>query len=106
MNCWVIIGKSGQKIKEIRPQSSGRCVKVTGSLEKVVLALQQIFLLVANTDIKGYDNHYDPNNFDAFYANDNGGYGGMDNDGSRRGRGKGWRERGIWGRQGWRIWRK
>merc|ERR1712106_484582 len=52
-----IIGKSGQKIKEIRensgsnvkvysncaPQSSDRCVQVTGSLDKVVLALQQIF---------------------------------------------------------------
>ena len=54
------------------------------------MALQQIFEVVANTDIKGYDNHYDPNNFDAFYANDYGGYGGMDNDGGRgRGRGRG-----------------
>ena len=56
---------------------------MTGSLDKVVLALQEIFEVVANTDIKGYDNHYDPNNFDAFYANDYGGYGGMDNEGGR-----------------------
>jgi len=84
-----IIGKSGQRIKEIRensgaavkvystcaPQSSDRCVQVNGVLEKVVAALQEIFEVVANTEVKGYDNHYDPNNFDAFYAHDYGGYG-------------------------------
>ena len=31
--------------------------------------------MVADTDIKGYVNHYDPINFDAFYANEYGGYG-------------------------------
>ena len=97
-----IIGKSGQKIKEIRessgagvkvysspaPQSSDRCVQVNGFLDKVVAALKEIFEVVANTEVKGYDNHYDPNNFDAMYANDYGGYGAMgEEDGGRGGRG-------------------
>ena len=78
-----IIGKSGQRIKEIRensgagvkvfstcaPQSSDRCVQVilivmamtmtmilmqsqvNGVLEKVVSALQEIFEVVANTEV-------------------------------------------------------
>merc|ERR1719234_1055090 len=97
-----IIGKSGQRIKEIRensgaavkvfstcaPQSSDRCVQVNGVLEKVVSALQEIFEVVANTEVKGYDNHYDPNNFDAFYAHDYGGYGGGTGDDRGQGRGR------------------
>ena len=99
-----IIGKSGQKIKEIRetseanvkvysacaPQSTERCVQVTGRLAQLERALTQILDVVANTDVKGYDNHYDPNNFDAFYANDYGGYGsGGEGEGRGGGRGRG-----------------
>ena len=57
------------------PQSTDRCVQVNGSLDKIVSALHYIFNVVADTDIKGYVNHYDPINFDAFYANEYGGYG-------------------------------
>ena len=44
-------------------------------MDKIVSALHYIFNVVADTDIKGYVNHYDPINFDAFYANEYGGYG-------------------------------
>ena len=44
-------------------------------MDKIVSALHYIFNVVADIDIKGYDNHYDPINFDAFYANEYGGYG-------------------------------
>jgi len=110
-----IIGKGGQKIKEIRencganikvfsncaPQSSDRCVQVNGSVDKIVPALQMIFDVVSNTDIKGHENHYDPNNFDALYASDYGGYGGGMEDGGRSGgRGRGGGRGGGRGRGG------
>ena len=44
-------------------------------MDKIVSALHYIFNVVADTDIKGYVNHYDPINFDAFSANEYGGYG-------------------------------
>merc|ERR1719438_703919 len=101
-----LLARVDHQIKEIRentgahikvysncaPQSSDRCVQVNGSLDKVVSALHYIFDVVANTDIKGHDNHYDPINFDAFYANEYGGYGAADSGfsgGSRGGRGGG-----------------
>ena len=54
-------------------------------MDKIVSALHYIFDVVADTDIKGYDNHYDPINFDAFFANEYGGYGGDGTFGGGRG---------------------
>ncbi len=84
-----IIGRAGFKIKEIRdasganikvyqtcaPQSTDRCVAVQGALQKVVLALKEVFDVISNTEIKGVDQPYDPLNFDGYYASEYGGYG-------------------------------
>lgn len=84
-----IIGRAGFKIKEIRegsganikvnqtcaPQSSDRCVAVQGTNDKIIAALGLIIDVVENTEIKGFDQPYDPNNFDIYYANEYGGYG-------------------------------
>lgn len=84
-----IIGRAGFKIKEIReatganlkvyqncaPQSSDRCVAVSGTMDKLVGALAEVFKIVSGTEIKGTDSPYDPINFDAFFSNDYGGYG-------------------------------
>lgn len=84
-----IIGRAGFKIKEIRegsganikvnqtcaPQSSDRCVAVQGANDKIIAALRLIIDVVENTEIKGFDQPYDPNNFDGYYAHEYGGYG-------------------------------
>jgi len=84
-----IIGRAGFKIKEIRdqsganikvyatcaPQSSDRCVALSGSGDKIVEALRLVFDVVDATEIKGPDQPYDPNNFDGFYAHEYGGFG-------------------------------
>lgn len=84
-----IIGRAGFKIKEIRdasganikvyqtcaPQSTDRCVAVQGGLQKIVLALKEVFEVINNTEIKGVDQPYDPINFDGYYACEYGGFG-------------------------------
>lgn len=84
-----IIGRAGFKIKEIRdasganikvyqtcaPQSTDRCVAVHGTLQKIILALKEVFDVISNTEIKGVDQPYDPINFDGYYATEYGGYG-------------------------------
>merc|ERR1719309_321929 len=84
-----IIGRAGFKIKEIRdqsganikvyatcaPQSSDRCVALSGSGDKIVEALKLILEVVESTEVKGPEQPYDPNNFDGFYAHEYGGYG-------------------------------
>ena len=84
-----IIGKGGSKIKEIRdasganikvyqqaaPQSTDRCVALQGSIDKVLLAVKEVFNIVFNSEIRGMSQPYDPINFDGFYANEYGGFG-------------------------------
>ncbi len=84
-----IIGRAGFKIKEIReasgasikvyqncaPQSTDRCVAILGAQDKICKAAAEIFQVVANTDIKGVDEPYDPINYDAYYSTEYGGYG-------------------------------
>ncbi len=84
-----VIGRAGFKIKEIRetsganvkvyqhcaPQSTDRCIAITGSNEKICKAAGEIFKIVIATEIKGPDQPYDPINFDAYYANEYGGFG-------------------------------
>ena len=84
-----VIGKGGTQIKEIReksganikvyqtaaPQSTDRCVTVYGTVEKISLAVREVFKIVFNTEVRGMDQPYDPINFDGFYANEYGGFG-------------------------------
>merc|ERR1719242_694642 len=84
-----IIGRAGFKIKEIRdasganikvyqtcaPQSTDRCVAAQGAIQKIVLALKEVFEVINNTEIKGSDQPYDPINFDGYYASEYGGFG-------------------------------
>ncbi|XP_040575490.1 heterogeneous nuclear ribonucleoprotein K-like [Lepeophtheirus salmonis] len=95
-----IIGRAGFKIKEIRdasganikvyqhcaPHSSDRCVAVSGSVDKLCLALKEVFQVMTSTDIKGMDQPYDPNNFDTYYAGGYGGFGGEMDAGAHFGR--------------------
>jgi heterogeneous nuclear ribonucleoprotein K len=84
-----IIGKGGSQIKEIReksgsnikvyqtaaPQSTDRCVALHGSMEKVILAVKEVFDITFGSDVRGMSQPYDPMNYDTFYANEYGGFG-------------------------------
>jgi len=96
-----IIGKGGEKIKEIRansganvkvssncaPQSTDRVVQVNGTLDTLMLAAKEIYNKCANTELKGEDMKYDPINFDIEFANDYMGFGGSLPSGRGGGRG-------------------
>ncbi|XP_067629608.1 heterogeneous nuclear ribonucleoprotein K homolog isoform X2 [Eurosta solidaginis] len=107
-----VIGKGGQKIKEIRdkigcrilkvfsnvaPQSTDRVVQMIGKQSQVIDAIREVVTLTRETPIKGPVHNYDPNNFDRMYADEYGGYGsgggggggGGNNRQSRGGRGGG-----------------
>uniref|UniRef100_A0A0K8WKH9 K Homology domain-containing protein n=2 Tax=Bactrocera latifrons TaxID=174628 RepID=A0A0K8WKH9_BACLA len=106
-----IIGKGGQKIKEIRdkigcrilkvfsnvaPQSTDRVVQTVGKQSQVIEAIREVITLTRETPIKGPVHNYDPTNFDRMYADAYGGYGsggggngGGNNRQSRGGRGGG-----------------
>jgi len=85
-----IIGRGGEKIRSIRtssganvkvysnpcPQSTDRCVQANGTLEKLLAAAREIYEIVANDDSQNLEELYNPINFDAFFANDYGGFGG------------------------------
>lgn len=84
-----IIGKGGSQIKEIRektgsnikvyqtaaPQSTDRCVALYGSMEKVILGVKEVFDITFGSELRGHVQPYDPINYDAYYANEYGGYG-------------------------------
>jgi heterogeneous nuclear ribonucleoprotein K len=84
-----IIGKGGSKIKEIRDlsganikvyqtaatQSTDRCVALQGTIDKVLLAVKEVFNIVFNSEIRGVSQPYDPINFDGFYSTEYGGFG-------------------------------
>ncbi|KAL9916013.1 heterogeneous nuclear ribonucleoprotein K isoform X2 [Glossina fuscipes] len=85
-----IIGKGGQKIKEIRdnigcrilkvfsnvaPQSTDRVVQTVGKKTQVVDAIREVITLTRETPIKGPIHNYDPLNYDRMYADEYGGYG-------------------------------
>merc|ERR1719391_1212928 len=85
-----IIGKGGEKIKDIRaksgcnvkvyqnpaPQSTDRCVQANGSLDKLLIAAREIYEIVQNSESHGMEQLYDPLNYDSFFAGDYGGFGG------------------------------
>ncbi|XP_075169851.1 heterogeneous nuclear ribonucleoprotein K isoform X2 [Haematobia irritans] len=112
-----IIGKGGQKIKEIRnkigcrilkvfsnvaPQSTDRVVQTVGSQNEVIEAIREVIALTRETPIKGPVHNYDPLNYDRMYADEYGGYGNIpgssrpSRDGGRRSGG----DRGDYGRGG------
>eukprot|EP00099_Drosophila_melanogaster_P029957 NP_995906.1 heterogeneous nuclear ribonucleoprotein K, isoform C [Drosophila melanogaster] len=85
-----VIGKGGQKIKEIRdrigcrflkvfsnvaPQSTDRVVQTVGKQSQVIEAVREVITLTRDTPIKGAIHNYDPMNFDRVYADEYGGYG-------------------------------
>ncbi|KAM8711347.1 hypothetical protein ACLKA7_000483 [Drosophila subpalustris] len=85
-----VIGKGGQKIKEIRdrigcrflkvfsnvaPQSTDRVVQTVGKQSQVIDAVREVITLTRDTPIKGPIHNYDPMNFDRVYADEYGGYG-------------------------------
>lgn len=84
-----VIGKAGYKIKEIRdasganikvfktcaPQSTDRIVALLGNSEQILLAMKEVFNVLKENEIKGVEEYYDPINFDAFYAQEYGGFG-------------------------------
>ncbi|KAH8331752.1 hypothetical protein KR074_010700, partial [Drosophila pseudoananassae] len=85
-----VIGKGGQKIKEIRdrigcrflkvfsnvaPQSTDRVVQTVGKQSQVIEAVREVITLTRDTPIRGAIHNYDPMNFDRVYADEYGGYG-------------------------------
>ncbi|XP_071053975.1 heterogeneous nuclear ribonucleoprotein K isoform X2 [Onthophagus taurus] len=97
-----VIGKGGNKIKEIRdktgarikifsnwaPQSTDRIIQIIGEPTKCVETIREIITLIKTNPIKGPVSPYDPHHYDDFYADEYGGYGGGSNQ-DRRGGGGG-----------------
>ncbi|XP_066253621.1 heterogeneous nuclear ribonucleoprotein K homolog isoform X1 [Euwallacea similis] len=96
-----IIGKGGCKIKEIRekigtrikifsnpaPQSTDRVIQIIGDAAKCIDTLREVLTLIKQSPIKGAVNPYDPHNYDEFYANEYGGWGGQQQGGGGGGGG-------------------
>ncbi|KAL1513650.1 hypothetical protein ABEB36_003036 [Hypothenemus hampei] len=110
-----IIGKGGSKIKEIRekigtrikifsnpaPQSTDRVIQIIGEPAKCIDTLREVLTLIKQSPIKGIINPYDPHNYDEFYANEYGGWGGQQQGGARdRDGGPSFGGRGAGGRAG------
>lgn len=84
-----VIGKGGQKIKEIRektgarikiyanmaPQSTDRVIQITGEPAKCIDTIREVLTLIKQSPIKGAINPYDPHNYDEVYADQYGGWG-------------------------------
>ncbi|XP_076257723.1 heterogeneous nuclear ribonucleoprotein K isoform X4 [Rhynchophorus ferrugineus] len=89
-----IIGKGGQKIKEIReklgtkikifsvvaPQSTDRVIQIIGEPGKCIDTLREVLTLIKTSPVKGMVRPYDPHNFDEFYADEYGGWGSQQRD--------------------------
>ncbi|XP_030760141.1 LOW QUALITY PROTEIN: heterogeneous nuclear ribonucleoprotein K-like [Sitophilus oryzae] len=94
-----IIGKGGNKIKEIReklgtkikifsnvaPQSTDRVIQIIGEPAKCIDTLREVLTLIKASPVKGASSPYDPHNFDEFYADEYGGWGGQQRDNGRGG---------------------
>lgn len=112
-----VIGKGGSKIKEIRdkigtrikifsnvaPESTDRVIQIIGEPAKCIDTLREVLTLIKASPIKGISNPYDPHNYDEFYANEYGGWGGQQSDSGRDRNGPGFgRGGGRGGNQGGR----
>ncbi|KPJ03989.1 Heterogeneous nuclear ribonucleoprotein K [Papilio xuthus] len=102
-----VIGKAGAKIKELRektgarlkifsstaPQSTERVVQLVGSKEAVAAGVREVLDLIrqartyCSVPIKGAIQNYDPHNYDDYYADEYGGFGGGAGAAGRGGRG-------------------
>lgn len=85
-----VIGKGGSKIKELRektggklklfsscaPQSTDRICQIIGKPSVIIELIRDILDLLHDTACKGPIQNYDPHNFDNYYADEYGGYGG------------------------------
>ena len=104
-----IIGKGGNKIKQIReqsganvkayqncaPQSSDRVVSIKGDRETLIPALRLCLQVIVENGQRGSGMPYDPANFDSFFAHEYGGFGGQAGRfGMEGGRGRGGVQRG------------
>lgn len=83
-----VIGRAGFKIKELReetgaqikvysqcaPESTERVVAVQGKPHTVVNCVATIMDLLETAPPKGFNNPYDPHNFDEYYAQEYGGF--------------------------------
>ncbi|XP_060537140.1 heterogeneous nuclear ribonucleoprotein K [Cylas formicarius] len=92
-----VIGKGGQKIKEIRekigarikifsnvaPQSTDRVIQIIGEAAKCVETVREVLTLIKSNPIKGAVNPYDPHNFDDVYPEEYGGWGNHNIEGGR-----------------------
>ncbi|TKR59518.1 hypothetical protein L596_029178 [Steinernema carpocapsae] len=92
-----IIGRGGQRIKELRdetgitlkvfsqccPQSTDRIVQFSGAgTDKVAAGVGKVIEYIKTIPIKGVQRPYDPINYDPYYTNEYGGYaGGMTREG-------------------------
>ncbi|XP_019870888.1 heterogeneous nuclear ribonucleoprotein K isoform X2 [Aethina tumida] len=93
-----VIGKSGNKIKEIRektgarikifsntaPRSTDRVIQIIGQPDKCIDTIKEVLLLIKASPIKGVVNPYDPHNYDDFYADNYGGWGNASGNTGRR----------------------
>ncbi|XP_044736421.1 heterogeneous nuclear ribonucleoprotein K isoform X2 [Chrysoperla carnea] len=112
-----VIGKGGYKIKELRdkcgarikifsncaPQSTDRIIQIVGQPDKCIDSIREIVTLIKTNPIRGPVNPYDPHNYDEYYAEEYGGYGGRGQNDRRGGmdrRGGGRMDRGGGGRFG------
>ncbi|KAK2141731.1 hypothetical protein LSH36_1051g00016 [Paralvinella palmiformis] len=102
-----IIGRAGFKIKELReetgaqikvysqcaPESTERIVSIQGKPHTVVNCVATIVELLQTAPPKGFNNPYDPHNFDEYYAQEYGGFTSLESGGmgmgGRSGRGMG-----------------
>lgn len=98
-----IIGKGGTKIKEIRekigtrikifsnvaPESTDRVIQIIGEPAKCIDTLREVLTLIKSSPIKGIVSPYDPHNYDEFYADEYGGWGGQQGGDGGRGGGSG-----------------
>ncbi|XP_068620342.1 heterogeneous nuclear ribonucleoprotein K [Battus philenor] len=96
-----VIGKAGAKIKELRektgarlkifsstaPQSTERVVQLVGNKDSVAAGVREVLELIRQVPIKGAIQNYDPHNYDDYYADEYGGFGGGPGAGGRSGRG-------------------
>ncbi|XP_018020932.1 heterogeneous nuclear ribonucleoprotein K homolog isoform X2 [Hyalella azteca] len=84
-----IIGKGGEKIKELRemcggqvkafssccPQSTDRVIQIAGDRGRVLLTLNTVVDTLRETPVKGIENPYNPYNYEDFFAAEYGGWG-------------------------------
>ncbi|XP_043500107.1 heterogeneous nuclear ribonucleoprotein K [Polistes fuscatus] len=87
-----VIGKGGNNIKILRektgarikiysnccPRSTDRLISICGKPTTCIECIRELIATIKTSPLKGVNNPYDPHNFDDYYADEYGGYGGSD----------------------------